>query len=263
MPLSNENLVSIITPVCNGQRFLVDAIESVLDQTYPYWEMLIINDNSSDRSPSIAASYAEQDKRIKVIDSDQSVGAAKARNLGISAASGRYIGFLDADDCWLPEKLQKQITFMSVNNYAFTYTGYEKIDSDGSSLSHAFAPPFINRKLLLTKKHIGCLTVIYDTMCLGKVEMPLIGKRQDLGLWLRLLKYSKKAHGLKECLARYRIHDESMSANKVSAALFTWHLFRKHEGMSVPVSVYYFSWYVTSRVLRRALPGLAARLGFE
>ncbi len=263
MPLSNENFVSIITPVRDGQRFLADAIESVLDQTYPYWEMLIINDNSSDRSLSIATSYAEKDTRIKVIDSAQSVGAAKARNLGISAACGRYIGFLDADDCWLPEKLQKQITCMSTNNYAFTYTGYEKIDSDGSTLSCAYAPPFINRKLLLTKKHIGCLTVIYDTMCLGKVEMPLIGKRQDLGLWLRLLKRSEKAYGLKQCLARYRIHDESMSANKMSAALFTWCLFRKYEGMSVPVSLYYFSWYATSRVLRHSFPGLAARLGFE
>jgi len=152
---------------------------------------------------------------------------------------------------------------MSANNYAFTYTGYEKIDQDGRSISNTFAPPVITRKLLLTKKHIGCLTVIYDAMCLGKIEMPLIGMRQDLGLWLRLLKQSKEAYGLKECLASYRVHDESMSANKMSAAFFTWHLFRRHEGMSIPVSLYYFTWYVTSRVLRRASPGFAARLGVE
>jgi glycosyltransferase involved in cell wall biosynthesis len=263
MSFTGNSLISVITPVYNGQRYLTDAIESVLAQTYPHWEMWIINDASSDESLKVANCFGNKDKRINIINSTSQVGAAKARNLGISASNGRFISFLDADDCWLPNKLERQVNFMLDNNYAFTYTGYETMDSEGKTIAVNMASPQISRKSLLTKKRIGCLTAMYDTACLGKVEMPLIGKRQDLGLWLKLLNKTELAYGINDRLAQYRSHKDSMSANKLSAAIFTWRLYRRHEHMSLPASLYYFMWYAIGRMLRTFFPKLASHLGFD
>ncbi|MES9898023.1 MAG: glycosyltransferase family 2 protein [Sedimenticola sp.] len=261
-PSNHNKLVSIITPVRNGQRYLNEAIESVSAQTYPDWEMIIINDNSNDDSLKIANTYAEQDSRIKVFSSSESVGAAGARNLGISKSVGRYIAFLDSDDAWLPDKLKKQIAFMQANNFVFTYTSYKRVNAEGNTISDVIVPPSIDRQQLLTKSRIGCLTVIYDTDFFGEIKMPLIAKRQDLGFWLLLLKHPVKAYGLRECLGRYRTHTQSLSENKISAAFYTWKLFRNHEHMPLFVSLYYFSWYAVGRSLQYTTPKLAKKLGF-
>jgi glycosyltransferase involved in cell wall biosynthesis len=263
MPFTDDNLISVITPVYNGQRYLADTIESVLRQTYSHWEMWIINDASSDQSLDIANRFKNLDDRIKVIDSASHIGAARARNLGISASNGRFISFLDADDCWFPNKLERQVAFMLKNNFAFTYTGYEIINSDGITISVNKAPHQISRKSLLTKKRIGCLTAMYDTAYFGKVKMPLIRKRQDLGLWLQLLRNVDAAYGIPDSLARYRVHVDSMSANKLSAAMFTWRLYRQHEGMSLLDSIFYFMWYVVGRILRTLSARFASQLGFD
>jgi len=249
-------LVSVITPTYNSSQFIVDALESVLAQRFQDWEMLIVDDCSTDSTVEIVSRYAAQDDRIKVTLLSENSGAAVARNTAIKAAKGRYIAFLDSDDIWLPHKLETQLDFMTEHNSSFCFSNYDRIDEKGVILGHWVVPKQVTYKQLLKNPVIGCLTAIYDTQKLGKVEMPLIRKRQDFGLWLRLLKKTQHAYGIQESLARYRVHRNSMSAKKFSAVSYTWLLYRKVEKLSMPVSVYCFSHYVVRALLKAKLPGV-------
>lgn len=259
--MKNTELVSIVTPTYNAENYLKYTIESVLSQTYQNWEMLIVDDCSTDNTVAIIKSYIEKDNRITLIELDKNSGAAVARNTAIEKASGRYIAFLDSDDRWLPNKLEKQIGFMQNNNYAFTYTAYEKINESGEYAGNVGIPDKVNYADLLKVCSIGCLTAVYDTKALGKIYMPLIRKRQDLGLWLKILKQIPYAYGLNEVLAQYQLRSDSISANKKEAAKFTWKLYREVEQLSIIKAGYYFSFYAINGVLRTKLPKLARLLG--
>ena len=255
------NLVSIITPLYNCADFLAHTIESVISQTYQDWEMILVDDCSQDNSLAIAQGYASKDARIKVIKLDKNSGAAVARNAAIEAAQGRYIAFLDSDDRWLPNKLEKQLTFMQCNSVAFSYSAYGKVNEAGESIGLMGVPEKVSYHDLLKMCSIGCLTAMYDTKQLGKVYMPLIRKRQDLGLWLRILKKIPYAYGINEVLAQYQVRADSISANKRSAAQFTWRLYREVEQLPFVLAAYYFAHYAVRGVLRTKFPKLAKLLG--
>ncbi len=238
-----SELVSIIMPSYKSERFIRASIESVLNQTYPYWELIVIDDKSPDNSNKIVEDFMKKDKRIKLIKLEKNSGPAIARNTGIKEAKGRYISFLDSDDQWLPEKLEKQIKFMKENNLALTYSSYYMIDEDDKPAGIYTVPEEVTYKELLKRNMIGCLTGIYDTEKLGKVYMPDILKRQDHALWLKILKQIGKTKGIKEPLAIYRLRKNSVSSNKILSAKYQWKLYREVEKLNIIKSVYYFLWY--------------------
>lgn len=254
-------MISIITPSHNSAQFISETIKSVLNQSFSDWDMIIVDDCSNDNSVEVIRSYVEQDSRIRLIQLSKNSGAAVARNTAIEAAQGRYIAFLDSDDLWLPNKLEKQLAFMQSNNYPFTYAAYDKIDKNGQVFGHIGVPDRVSYSDLLKMCSIGCLTAMYDTEYFGKVTMPLIRKRQDLGLWLKLLKKTEYAYGLNETLAQYRVRTDSISANKANAAKFTWRLYREVEGLNLIKASYYFCHYALRGLLRTKAPGLAKLLG--
>jgi teichuronic acid biosynthesis glycosyltransferase TuaG len=254
-------MISVITPSHNCSAFISETIQSVLLQSFSDWEMIIVDDCSSDNSVEVIQPFVEQDSRIKLIQLSENSGAAVARNSAIEAAQGRYIAFLDSDDLWLPNKLEKQLAFMQANDYPFSYGAYDKIDENGQVFGHIGVPDRVFYSDLLKMCSIGCLTAMYDTAYFGKVYMPLIRMRQDFGLWLRLLKKTDYAYGLNETLAQYRVRNDSISANKANAAKFIWRLYRDVEGLNLIKSSYYFSHYVVRGLLRTKAPGLARLLG--
>lgn len=245
-----QELVTIVTANYNAEKFIEDTINSVLAQTYPNWEMIIVDDCSTDSSIKIIEQYTKTDNRIRLIRLDKNSGPAVARNRAIEEANGRYIAFLDSDDLWLPKKLEKQLAFMESNNIAFSYSAYDLIDEEGSDLGHFSVPEKQSYKDLLKTCPIGCLTAIYDTKILGKVTMPLILKRQDYGLWLKLLKQIEYAYGLNETLAVYRIRKNSISSNKFKAAQYQWKIYRDVEKLGLFKSVYYFLHYAVNGILK-------------
>lgn len=253
--------VSIISPLYNSERFLPRLLCSVKNQSFQDWELIFVDDCSTDKTVEVARALASGDSRIKIIRLLSNSGAAVARNAGIEVARGRYIAFLDSDDAWLPSKLERQIDFMKANDIAFSYCAYEKINEDGTVIGRVGVPPKVSYHGLLKVCVIGCLTAMYDTEKVGKIYMPLIRKRQDLGLWLRILKVIPYAYGLQEVLAQYRVRSDSISANKMGAARYTWKLYREHERLPLLKAIYYFSFYAVNGILRTRYPGLARLLG--
>lgn len=254
-------LVSIVTPSYNSADFISDTISSVILQTISDWEMIIADDFSSDNSAELIRSFTKKDSRIKLIQLTENAGAAVARNAAIKEAKGRYIAFLDSDDIWFPSKLEKQLAFMQKYNYVFTYAAYDKINESGRVFGKVGVPDKVSYHDLLKMCSVGCLTAMYDTEYFGKVYMPLIRKRQDLGLWLRLLKKVDYAYGINETFAQYRVRTDSISANKTSAARYTWRLYRDVEVLNIFKASYYFSHYAINGLLRTKFPKLARVLG--
>ncbi len=246
-----EGLVSIVTPLYNAEKYIEETILSVLNQIYINWEMLIIDDCSSDKGPDIVKKYIKQDKRIKYIKLEENSGAAISRNKAIELAEGEYIAFLDSDDLWKKEKLEKQINFMKENNYAISFTEYEEIDENGRKLNILIKTPkkpVTYRSYLLTNP-IGCLTGMYSVKKLGKVYMPLLKNREDTGFWLNILK-KDKAYSLNENLADYRIRKGSLSFNKFSLIKFHWNLYREIEKLSIGESIFYLIMSIITKILK-------------
>lgn len=256
-----SSLVSIIMPHFNTVQYIEASILSVVSQTHIEWEILIIDDASDLEQYERLVDIASFDDRINLIRLDKNSGAAVARNKGIELAKGRYIAFLDSDDVWFPTKLDEQIKFMRSNDVAFSYCSYEKVDEKGNVFGVVGVPDKVSYSDLLKVCSIGCLTAIYDAKKLGKIHMPLIRKRQDLGLWLRILKEVPYAYATPGVLAQYRVRSDSISANKRVAAQYTWRLYREIEGLSLLAASYYFLHYAVNGVLRTKFPNLARFLG--
>lgn len=242
-----DGLVSIITPAYNAAAYIAETIESVLAQTYTNWEMLIANDCSKDNTSEIVQSYAAKDKRIKLINLKQNSGAAVARNTAIQNAKGRYIAFLDSDDLWKKEKLQKQIEFMQQNRYAFTYTSYEHFIGTKENIQNQVQiPKSLNYNQALKGNKIGCLTVMLDRKQIRDIQF-VTQKHEDYILWLNILKQGITAYGIQESLALYRTgNSKSISGNKIQSALWTWKVYRERQMLSVVKSIYYMWFYVVS-----------------
>lgn len=243
--------VSIITPTYNCARFIGETIESVINQTYQDWEMIIVDDCSSDNTEEIVKKYSKDDNRIKYVKLEQNSGAAMARNKAMELATGKYMAFLDSDDIWTKDKLDKQIKFMEKNNYNITCTKYEQIDEIGQSLNK-----FIKVKnkvdyngVLLTCP-VGNSTVMYNVETLGKFEVPNIRKRNDDALWLQMLKKEKYIYGMNDILMKYRIRSNSISSNKVDLVKYHWYLYRKIENLSILRSTFHICYWGALKIFR-------------
>jgi teichuronic acid biosynthesis glycosyltransferase TuaG len=258
-------LVSIVMAAFNSERFISESIKSVLSQSYSHWELLVVDDASTDSTTVVVEGFASNDDRIRLIALSQNVGPAIARNRAIEAASGRYIAFLDSDDLWLPEKLKVQLAEMAKREASLSFTAYRKIGPNGEiGTGVVTVPESVTYNELLNTNVIGCLTAVYDTKVTGKIFMPEMDLRQDYGLWLRILKRSghedyglwlrllrgiptnpsaQGAIGINRPLALYRVHSNTVSSNKFKAAMYQWMVYRRQEGLSIPRAIYHFMTY--------------------
>jgi glycosyltransferase involved in cell wall biosynthesis len=210
----NTALVSIITPAYNCEKYIRETIESVLNQSYINWEIIIVNDYSTDNTLDIIRKFAALDDRIKYITNKKNLGAASSRNVATKAAKGDYIAFLDSDDIWYPKKLEKQISDMKEHKILLSYSAYEVIDAAGEiTASHPVAHRITYATLLKKPSAIGTLTMIYDAKRLGKFYFDRTG-HEDFAVKLQILRKIPFAGGIIEPLAAYRRHDEVCPATR-------------------------------------------------
>lgn len=245
--------VSVIMPAYNSEKTIDAAITSVRRQTMTEWELIIVDDLSADQTREKLMTWEFADERIHTVFLNRNSGAAAARNTALELARGRYLAFLDSDDCWKPDKLERQLQFMHDHSYAFTFTGYEYIDADGVPVQkQVHAPGTVSYQDMLKNTIVGCLTVMIDRTLTGPFRMPSLRARQDLATWLSLLKKGINAYGLDECLAEYRISGKgSVSGNKWKSATKTWYVYRHVEKLPVLRACWYFCNYATNAVLKR------------
>lgn len=250
-----NELISIIVPVYNAENYILETMDSVLAQTYSDWELLLVDDCSSDRSAEVIAQYAEKEKesRIRLIRQTSNQGAACARNRGLMEAQGRYIAYLDADDFWMPEKLEHELEFMRKKDAAFVFTGYEFADENGAGLGKVVrVPETLSYRQALSNTTIFTTTVMFDTEKIPREQlvMPQI-KSEDTALWWRVLRCGHTAYGLDENLALYRRARRTLSSNKLEAMRRIWNLYRKAEGMGIASSAWHFCFWAVRAVWRR------------
>lgn len=232
--------VSIVTPLYNSEKFVGETIASVIAQTYMNWEMLIIDDCSTDSSNLIVEKFIKLDDRIKYFKTTSSSGSPTVpRNMGIKLSSGRYIAFLDSDDLWNPNKLELQVGLFAENDVAIVFSNYEKIDEDGAHSGRIIqAPKAVTYHELLKGNVIACSTAIYDSEKTEKRYFLHQG-HEDFALWLAILKKGYVARNCEYVSAKYRVRKSSVSANKIRAIGWVWTIYRKNEGFSMMKSLYY------------------------
>lgn len=244
-------LFSIVMPTYNSELYVEEAVDSVLAQTVHEWELLIVDDCSSDRTMEILRRYEARDSRIRIFQKNENGGPARARNVAIEASRGRYIAFLDSDDAWRADKLKRQLSLFERTGAALVYSGYEKMDQYGGRDNRVVVvPERVDYKGLLKATVIATATAVYDTERVGRVRMPDIRKRQDFALWLKILRMGGEARAVMEPLAFLRKRPGSVSSNKVSAAAYVWRVYREVEGMSVVASLYHFGQYAYRAFLK-------------
>lgn len=245
-------MVSIVMPAYNSGHLLKEAAASVIRQTYPHWELIVVDDASDDDTLQIAEALAREDSRIRVIPLPSNAGVANARNCAMPAARGQYLAFLDSDDLWLPDKLKMQTEFMQHNEIAFSFTQYRRIKPNGHTGAVVQIPDKVGYQEMLKRNVIGCLTVMLDRNRIPPFSMAPV-KHEDYVTWLQILKLGYTAWGLQEDLARYRISSTSVSGDKRRSALWTWKIYREIEGMSLAKALWCFTNY-TIRSLHSRFP---------
>ncbi|WP_346355421.1 glycosyltransferase family 2 protein [Azotosporobacter soli] len=245
-----SDLVSIITPAYNAEKFITETIKSVLDQTYQKWEMLIVDDCSTDATIDIVKKICVCDKRVILIESEKNGGPAAARNIGLKYAKGQYISFLDSDDTILPEKLDRQIKFMRSQLAAISFSSYRVMSETGEKLGDLIeAVEEVTYEDEMHQTLIGGGTVMIDRRLTGDFEFKS-ARNEDYLLWLRLLKCGHRAYGLPEDLARYRKLKGSRSSNKLTSAMGVWKIHRQHEELNFFEAAICFCSYAITSLLR-------------
>ena len=248
-----QPLVSVIMPCYNMERFIADTIRSVTNQTFADWELLITDDTSTDGTVALIQSLAENDNRIRLFSiHPQQTGIAPARNFCIKNAKGRFLAFLDADDLWHPDKLQRQLQFMQDRHIGFSYTTYDLVDESGQPLNKTIKTAGdLDYKAYLRNTIIGCSTVMIDTQIVGQVTVPDFRTSEDAATWLNLLRQGFKAYAINEPLTSYRIRSHSASSNKLKAATDLWKVYRQNEKLPFLKTVFFFSCYVFNAIKKR------------
>ena len=247
----SDKLVSIITPTYNCAKFISKTIDSVIAQTYSNWEMIIVDDRSDDNTKEIVEEYMQKDARIKYRLLEVNSGAAVARTTAMQMANGTYMAFLDSDDIWFPDKLEKQIAWMEQNGYAFSCTAYEQIDEEDNPIGKTIKTiKKTDYNRLLLDCPVGNSSVMYNVDVMGKFEVPNIRKRNDDALWLQMLKKEKYIWGMTDVLMKYRVRKNSISSNKFKVIKYHWILYRKIEHLSVFRSVFHIVWWIIIKTLR-------------
>ncbi|MGM8360835.1 glycosyltransferase family 2 protein [Flavobacterium sp. ARAG 55.4] len=248
-----EPLVSVIIPTFNSEKYISDTIQSVQNQSYQNWEVIIVDDASTDETQTIITPFLTN-KRIKFYSLEKNSGTGVARNLAVSKASGKYISFLDADDLWKPEKLEKQINFMQKQKLPFTFSFYDCIDDEGKLLGKRLeAPRNLSYTQLFFCNYVGNLTGIYDVEYFGKISISSIRKRQDWMHWLTLLKKIKTAKPVPESLAIYRIRKNSLSNSKTALIQYNFAVYRQFHGFNWIVSVFCMIGFLFTQLLIKPL----------
>lgn len=249
-----QDKVTIVTPSWNSEKYIEETIKSVQAQTYPNWEMIIVDDCSSDHTVEIVGKIAQKDPRICVLVQPENGGAGKARTRSMQMGNGRFVAYLDADDKWKPEKLEKQIVFMKEHQCGFSCTSYEVIGDDGTSKNkYIHMLPKVDYVGFLTNNLLQTVGIMVDTSIVDKkyLVMPDIRRRQDAATWLQILKAGFECYGLDEILAEYRRAENSLSSNKLKAVKGIWNLYRNIEHLSLPFSCYCFIRYAFLAVWKR------------
>ncbi|MBC1564867.1 glycosyltransferase family 2 protein [Listeria booriae] len=252
-------MISIIMPAHNAEAHIQAAIDSVLAQSWTDFELLILDDCSTDQTVALVQAYT--DPRIRLYMLEENLGAAGTRNYGIRQAKGRYIAFLDSDDCWKPKKLELQRAFMQENKAALSYTAYDVMSPDGERITgHVDVPESVTYRYLLRNTIIGCLTVMIDTKQTGLVQMPIFKGAEDTATWLSILKKGHVAKGLTEPLALYRKGNASLSSNKFQMAKHIWQVYRKSQNMSVFTALTHFPFYLWNGLVKHLRTGGSVKL---
>ena len=250
--MENQPLVSVIMPCYNMASYISDSIKSVISQTYPQWELLIVDDASTDNTVDIIESYSQSDPRIRCAIKKHNSGIADTRNQCIQMAQGQFLAFLDADDIWHPEKLEKQLRFMIEKNVGFSYSTYDWIDEEGKTLNK-----FINTignldyETYLRNTIIGCSTVMVDRKIVGEVVVPKFRTSEDTATWLDILKKGFLAYAIDEPLVSYRIRRKSASSNKIKASIDLWKVYRRHEKLPFFKAMRCFACYAFHAIKKR------------
>ena len=236
--MEERRLVSVIMPAYNSAAFISESIQSVISQTYKDWELLIIDDVSTDNTGQIIQQFAKKDNRIQYFENEKNLGTQHTRNKGIKAAQGDFIAFLDADDQWKPEKLKMQLNLLQEQKINACFSSYDLIAENGDHLQKMIqALPDLNYEKLLKANYVGNLTGIYNAKALGKIYCPNIAKRQDWALWLKVIEKGGPMTGIQESLAIYRIRKNSISRNKLEMLKYNFKVYHGILGYSFFSSV--------------------------
>ena len=245
-----DDLVSIITPAYRVASVINETIDSVIAQTYPNWEMLIADDCSPDNTRDVVMARTKSDPRVKLVALDVNGGPARARNAALEMAKGRWVAFLDSDDLWLPEKLQRSLAHAQKNQAALVFTGFRRISANGDSVGrYVKVPDRLSYRQLLGNTAIATSTVVIDRHLAGDFRMRKT-YYDDFDCWLQILKQGRDAAGLNEDLMRYRVMSQSVSRNKRHSALHVWRAYRNLERLSLPMSIWHFGRYAIRGALK-------------
>ena len=244
MGFKKEALVSIVMPAYNCEDFIGITLDSVINQTYQNWEVIVVDDCSTDNTAKLVQEYVKKDNRIKYHKLDKNSGAAVARNKAVDLANGKYMAFLDSDDVWFPEKLTKQIGYMEENAYTFTCTSYTKINEEGKYLGRTVGVRQQSDYNDILKKNPGNSTVVYNADEIGKVKIPNIRKRNDYVMWLSVVKKAGMLYGIEEPLASHRVREGSLSKKKGNLVGYHWKVYREIEDLSFLKSSYLIIYWV-------------------
>ena len=249
MALRDRPLVSVLMPAYNGEKYIEEAVRSVLAQSLFDFELVLIDDCSQDRTWELAANLAREDERIRLYRNGCNLGPARTRNRGLDLCRGDYVALLDCDDVWHPEKLEKQVALARETKADIVYCGYAIVDRDGRKCCRDFAvPESTDVKSTLVKSVISCSTALLGKRVTEHYRFPVDYYHEDLALWLLLLENGMKAVGTPEILARYRIHPDSRACEKLKVARRRWRLYRSMLGLPVGKSTYYFLQYAREGV---------------
>ena len=250
--MESQPLVSVIMPCYNMEKYISETIASVQRQTYPHWELLIVDDASTDNTAKLVEKLQKQDERIHFFRKPEHSGIADTRNECIQKAQSQFMAFLDADDVWYPEKLEKQLSFMIENKVGFTYSAYDWIDENGNALNKRISTiGDLDYEAYLRNTIIGCSTVMVNKNIVGKVVVPNFRTSEDTATWLDILKQGHLAYAIDEVLVSYRIRRRSASSNKFKASFDLWKVYRRHEQLPLVEALRYFSSYAFNAIKKR------------
>lgn len=250
MKYENFGLISIIMAAYNAEKTIGHSISSVLDQTYPNFELLVVNDCSTDGTEKLVESFAAKDSRVHLISNEKNSGVSYTRKHGLEEAKGDWIAILDSDDAWAPEKLEKQIALQEKTNADLLFTGSTFVDADGQPISwYLAAPAEVTYRRLLKQNILSNSSALVRKELYAKHYASGDGMHEDFAIWLSILKEGRKAYGVDEPLLIYRIAKSSKSGNKFKAAKMNWNTYR-YVGLNVAETIYYEAWYMVKNVIK-------------
>lgn len=241
-------------PAFNSSVFISESIISVINQTYTYWELIVVDDCSTDTTLDILNKFKAIDDRIIIISNNENSGnPGLARNIGIKYCTGNYIAFIDSDDVWDCRKLEVQLNFMKLNNTDLSFTYYKCINEQGDNIKYnILIPKYVTYKKLLKCNYIGLSTSMYNCKKIGKFYFEKVG-HEDYQYWLNILKLGVTAYGIKQPLSYYRVHNNSISSNKIRSALFTWNILFKYQKLGILKALYFFISYTFFAIWKRVI----------